>query len=105
MPCSLGTMFIAKHPESWTPQQQHLHQGFLSVLQSFPAKPGAWYAYVSLGFLEVLEAWFSDPFLNEAGRRLKPQPVAFLVIILNKGSDRKTVTSSLKNVGLVFILI
>lgn len=105
MPCSLGTVFIAKHSESWIPQQQTLHQGFLSAHQGFPAKPGAWYACVSLGSLEVLEVWFSDTFLNEAETRLKPKLVAFLVIFLNKGSDCNIVTSSLKNVGLVFILI
>lgn len=84
-------MFIAKHPESWIPQQQHLHQGFLCAHQGFPAKPGAWCACVSLGSREMLEIWFSDPFLNEAETRIKPQSVAFLVIILNK--DCNIVTS------------
>lgn len=52
------------------------------------------------------EICVSDPFLNKAKTRLKPQPVAFLVIILSKGSDCSILPFSLRNlVGLIFILI
>jgi len=74
--------------------------GFLVCKLGIPCK--AWNLVFVCGMWEI---WISDPLLNEAVTRLKPQLVALLVIILSKGSDCSILPFSQKCCRSSFILI